>query len=81
MSVVPRARHARRVRHHLIHDFLSVKSWSGLLGGSGQEHHLITEGCGERELAGLCSTGSHQAMHGVPSAPAVVTQRSSYRVS
>jgi hypothetical protein len=28
----------------LIHDFLSVKSWSRIAGGSGQEHLITTEG-------------------------------------
>ena len=28
----------------LMHDFLSVKSWSGFVGGSGQEHLITTEG-------------------------------------
>ena len=29
---------------NLTHDFLSVKSWSGFVGGSGQEHLITTEG-------------------------------------
>jgi hypothetical protein len=27
-----------------MYDFLSVKNWSGFVGGSGQEHLITTEG-------------------------------------